>query len=176
MLLPPNQPSFCRVIVTQTSWTGTLLAPVTVIATLEAWNRNSRFVPLVPPRAAVKSENWRRGYMRPRLSEISTKAPAVNAVKPAGALSAHAPFTSESVQFQTLLFCKHTVAYGTTSSPVGAFTTPVQVGALRLKLNVVAVRPVAASPVNAAAPEELTVTVETLSEFPKVLVPCGGTA
>ena len=86
-------------------------------------------------------------------------------MKPDGALSAHAPFTSASVQFQVLLFCKQTVAYGTTS-PVGLLTVPLQVGAFKDKLNVVAVRPDCASPVKAATPEELTVTVPTLSEFP----------
>ena len=38
------------------------------------------------------------------------KAPELNAVKPVGALSAHAPFTSDSAHFQASLFCKHTVA------------------------------------------------------------------
>ena len=37
-------------MVTQTSWTGALLAPVTVITTLEAWKVSTAFLlPAAPP-------------------------------------------------------------------------------------------------------------------------------
>ena len=65
-----------------------------------------------------------------------------------------------------LLFRRQTVAYWTTASPAGFLTTPLHVGAFRDKLNVAAVRPDWASPESAATPEESTVTVPILSEFP----------